>query len=320
MRVLDLFSGIGGFSLGLERAGMETIAFCETDPYCRQVLQKHWPNVPIHNDIKELDGRQYTGSVELVCGGFPCQPFSVAGKRAGTADDRSLWSEMLRIIREVQPAWVIGENVPGIINMELDQVLSDLESSGYSCQTFDIPACAVDAPHIRHRVWVVAHTKSERHRKRGEAGNISEKDGRQDGQVFGELGRTSSEPQPLANPNSERVRQQPKPLTGSGSTTKPLDIGENVADTQGQGSGRLSERTKTNHSILGDSGQTVAHPNSQQTFGSSEPWGECGYWPAEPRVGRVATGIPNRVDRLKGLGNAVVPQIPEIIGRAILKL
>ena len=160
MRVLDLFSGIGGFSLGLERAGMQTVAFCETDPFCCKVLAKHWPDIPIHNDIRTLDGRQYRGTVELVCGGFPCQPFSVAGKRTGTSDDRSLWPEMFRIIREVQPTWVIGENVPGIISMELDQVLFDLESAGYACQTFDIPACGVDAHHIRHRVWIVAHAHS----------------------------------------------------------------------------------------------------------------------------------------------------------------
>ena len=111
MRVLDLFSGIGGFSLGLERAGMKTIAFCEQDEYCQKVLKKHWPDVPIHNDIRELDGTQYRGAVDVVCGGFPCQPFSQAGKRAGKDDDRDLWPEMFRIIREVQPARVIGENV-----------------------------------------------------------------------------------------------------------------------------------------------------------------------------------------------------------------
>jgi DNA-cytosine methyltransferase len=159
--VLDLFSGIGGFSLGLERAGMQTVAFCENDKFCRKVLAKHWPDIPIHENIEELDGRQYRGTIQLVCGGFPCQPFSVAGEQRGSEDDRALWPEMLRVIREVEPAWVIGENVSGIINMELDNVLSDLEDSGYSCQTFVIPACAVDAKHRRDRVWVVGYSKHD---------------------------------------------------------------------------------------------------------------------------------------------------------------
>ncbi len=161
MRVLDLFSGIGGFSLGLHEAGMETVGFCEMDSFCQKVLKKHWPNVPIHADIKELDGHEYRGTVELVCGGFPCQPFSVAGKQGGAEDDRALWPEMLRVIREVQPTWVIGENVSGIIKMELDSVLSDLEAEGYATQTFVLPACAVDAKHRRDRVWIIAYANSE---------------------------------------------------------------------------------------------------------------------------------------------------------------
>ena len=161
IKVLDLFSGIGGFSLGLDRAGMETVAFCENDKFCQKVLAKHWPDVPIHNNIEELDGREYKGTVDLVCGGFPCQPFSVAGDQRGADDDRALWPEMLRVIREVEPSWVIFENVPGIINMELDNCLSSLEDSGYSCQTFVIPACAVDAPHRRDRVWVVGNAKHD---------------------------------------------------------------------------------------------------------------------------------------------------------------
>ena len=160
MRVLDLFSGIGGFSLGLESAGMETVAFCEQNKFCQKILAQHWPTLPIHSDITELNGYEYRGSVELVCGGFPCQPFSVAGKQLGAEDDRALWPEMLRVIREVAPRWVIGENVSGIIPMELDTVLSDLEGEGYTCRTFVLPACAVDAPHRRDRVWIVAHANT----------------------------------------------------------------------------------------------------------------------------------------------------------------
>ncbi len=158
MKVLDLFSGIGGFSLGLESIGMETVAFCEQNPFCQKILAQHWPTLPIHSDITELNGYEYRGTVDLVCGGFPCQPFSVSGKQLGSEDDRALWPEMLRVIREVAPTWVIGENVSGIIPMELDNVLSDLEGEGYTCWTFVLPACAVGAHHRRDRVWVVAHT------------------------------------------------------------------------------------------------------------------------------------------------------------------
>ena len=160
MRVLDLFSGIGGFSIGLESAGMETVAFCEQNTFCQKILRQHWPTLPIHSDITELNGYEYRGTVELVCGGFPCQPFSVAGKQRGSQDDRALWPEMLRVIQEVAPRWIIGENVSGIIPMELDTVLSDLEVAGYTCWTFVIPACAVDAYHRRDRVWVIGYSDS----------------------------------------------------------------------------------------------------------------------------------------------------------------
>tara|TARA_R110001583_G_scaffold31674_1_gene108029 strand:+ start:40 stop:879 length:840 start_codon:yes stop_codon:yes gene_type:complete len=266
MKVLDLFSGIGGFSLGLERAGMETVGFCEIDSFCRKVLQKHWPDVPIFEDIKELDGDEYRGSVDLVCGGFPCQPFSVAGKQRGSGDDRSLWPEMLRVIRQVQPAWVIGENVPGIIKMELDTVLSDLENAGYSCQTFNLPACSLDAHHIRARIWIVAHANSATLRDGTERGAI----GRLDLQGSGNaIPAHDGKAQPLAHSDNERKLQQ-----------KGVE---------------------------------------QEIWGwTSNSREERAVWEPEPCVGRVADGVPSRMDRLKGLGNAVVPQAAELIGRTIL--
>ena len=163
MRVLDLFSGIGGFSLGLERAGMTTVAFCEIEEFQRKILKKHWPDVPIHHDIRQLKTWGWErGSIDVICGGYPCQPFSTAGKRRGREDDRHLWPEYLRLIRELHPRWVIGENVAGHISMGLDEMLSDLENEGYTTQTFVIPACAVDALHRRDRIWIVAHANSER--------------------------------------------------------------------------------------------------------------------------------------------------------------
>lgn len=155
---LDLFSGIGGFALAAQWAGCRTVAFCERDKFCQAVLKKHWPEVPCHEDICKLDGTQYRG-VDLLTGGFPCQPFSCAGKRRGKEDDRYLWPEMLRVITEAGPDWVLGENVTGIINLELDGCISDLESAGYAVQAFVIPVCAVDARHRRDRVWILAHAK-----------------------------------------------------------------------------------------------------------------------------------------------------------------
>ena len=154
----SLFAGIGGFDLGLERAGMECKWQVEIDPFCLKVLEKHWPGVKRYGNVKTV-GKHNLEPVDLICGGFPCQPFSVAGKRGGREDNRYLWPEMLRVISEVRPTWVIGENVAGIVNMALDQVCSDLEGEGYEVQPFIIPACAVNAPHRRDRVWIVAHAQ-----------------------------------------------------------------------------------------------------------------------------------------------------------------
>ena len=166
LKVLDLFSGIGGFSLGLEATGgFETVAFCEIDAFCQKVLRKHWPDVPIYEDVRTLD---YDGPVDLICGGYPCQPFSLAGKREGTGDDRHLWPAMFDLVKKHRPAWVIGENVAGHITMGLDDVLSNLEREDYACRPIVIPACAVYAPHRRDRVWVIANDRRKRIKGVGE--------------------------------------------------------------------------------------------------------------------------------------------------------
>jgi len=159
----SLFVGIGGLDLGFERSGMQCKWQVEIDEFCQKVLTKHWPDVPKYRDIRECGDN--LEPVDVICGGFPCQPFSVAGKRRGKKDDRYLWPEMLRVIKAVRPTWVIGENVPGIIRMALDRVLSDLEAIGYTTRSLVIPACAVNAPHQRSRVFVVAHTKEQPDRK-----------------------------------------------------------------------------------------------------------------------------------------------------------
>ena len=166
LKLLDLFSGIGGFSLGLESTGFfETIGFVEKDKFCQKVLKKHWSNINIEEDIRNVKGEKY--AAEVITGGFPCQPFSVAGKRKSTADDRYLWDEMLRVIRETKPRWVIGENVEGIVNinegMVLRQVLTDLENEGFKSQCIIIPASGIGAWHQRKRIWIVANSNSNRH-------------------------------------------------------------------------------------------------------------------------------------------------------------
>ena len=227
MRVLDLFSGIGGFSLGLERAGMTTAAFCEIDPFCRDVLARHWPSTPIYHDIRQLKARRlhhdHIDTIDLICGGYPCQPFSIAGSRRGERDPRHLWPEMHRLIRELRPRWVVCENVLGHVELGLDSVLDDLEALGYTTTTFVVPACTVGLPHRRDRVWVVAHA--------------------------GRLGRVEAPTARVAADVPDRAVRWAMPA--------PFTVGSD-------------------------------------------------------------DGVPDWMERTKSLGNAVVPAIPELIGRAIL--
>ena len=286
MKVLDLFSGIGGFSLGLERAGMKTVHFVENEPYCQKVLAKNFPGVPIHGDIKTF---HYDKPVELISGGFPCQPYSHAGKQRGKEDDRHLWEEYLRIIQEVRPPWVIGENVSGIINMELDQVLSDLEGENYSHQSLIIPACSLNAPHRRDRVWIIA--------RRNAMGN-SEYNG-------SSTAKESRSPSSISN-NSPQGKDKTFQSTG----TSGRRNNENVAYANKE---RIQGRKETgNLESEGTQRNQFSLRCSQRRIGKN--------WSIEPELGRVANGIPSRVDRIKSLGNAVVPQIVEIIGRAIMEI
>jgi DNA (cytosine-5)-methyltransferase 1 len=222
LKVGSLFSGIGGFDLGLERAGFEIAWQSEIDPYCLKVLEKHWPRVKRYGDIREMRGDDLE-PVDLICGGFPCQPFSCAGKRGGQTDDRYLWPEMLRIITEVRPRWVIGENVPGIINLALDQVLSDLEDAGYACQSFIIPACGVGALHRRDRVWIVGYSNCNREKRnkpqywqwsriKQNGKNVANANGTRELQSQGSIqnlrGRISNGSQNVADTDCEQANQQ----------------------------------------------------------------------------------------------------------------
>lgn len=304
MKVLDLFSGIGGFSLGLEWAGMETIAMCEKDKFCRQVLAKHWPDITIHEDIRKLDGREYKNAVDVVCGGFPCQPFSVAGKQLGKEDDRHLWPEMLRVIKESAPAWVIGENVSGFVSMALDDVCLDLEAEGYEVQSFVIPACAVEAHHKRDRCWIVAYSDENDRRRRGSALS-QERHTRMEHRSGGPRQSLEGSAESLADTHPSR-KLQPQ---GS-----EQEVGrwignsrEDVADSEGERIQRLwSGREQKPYAY----GPALVPLCEGERLGSS-------YWEAEPDVDRVVDGVPNRVDRIRSLGNAVVPQLVQRIGELV---
>jgi DNA (cytosine-5)-methyltransferase 1 len=298
MNVLDLFSGIGGFSLGLERAGMRTVAFCEIEPFPRAVLAKHWPHVPCYEDIHDVTAdrlaRDGIGRVDLISGGYPCQPFSHAGKQRGHEDPRHLWPQMRRVIGEVRPTWVVAENVVGHITLGLDQVLADLEADGYTGRAIVVPACAKDAPHIRQRVWIMAR---DRDRDRESACTV-------DAEAQGLPSDVAhTEEQPGINLCGDAgYAGQAGDGSREGAVQQPGRRGTDVADANIAGSqGHWGLRKCPDERPAGTRGRT-----------------EQGAWLPEPPVGRVAHGVPRRVDRLKALGNAVVPQVVEEIARAII--
>ncbi len=270
MKVGSLFSGIGGFDLGLERAGFEISWQVEIDEYCRQVLKKHWPAVPCHYDIRSIDW-EFIQPVDLICGGFPCQPVSCAGKRRGADDERYLWPEVVRCLSVLRPTWFLGENVPGLLHLGIEQVCADLEALGYQVAVLGIPACAVDAPHLRQRVWIVAHARCQ-----------------QRYQIWAE----PSTPQPQADIYDQRCC-------------------ENVADANTE---RRHGRAREQRERRGRQLENVSR------------------WLAEPAMGELVNGVSGRLvrfggrvvqsaahrkEKLKGLGNAIVPQIAEALGRMI---
>ena len=288
LRMLDLFAGIGGFSYAGEKlvGGYETVAFCEYDEHAQKVLRKHWPDTEIIGDIRELanDAERFRGSVDIVCGGYPCQPFSLAGVRRGDQDDRHLWPEMLKVIEAVRPRWIIGENVAGHITMGLDTVLSDLESAGYSSRCYVIPAVAADAPHRRDRVWIVAaHADSE---------------SQSDVTGYGEEGQWLGYACNVGHADSSNLAGVVSGKSEQGEGWKGLAPGcQDVADANSQR--RCSGDTQWQDAEA--VGQSSRH--QRQYAGGMEAW------LPEPGVGRVADGVPGRVHRLKQLGNSIVPQV-----------
>ena len=262
-----LFEGIGGFPLAAQWAGIKPVWSNEIDPYACRVLRKNFKHEIIEDDIKNL-GKHNLIPTDIISGGFPCQPFSTAGKRRGKEDNRYLWPQMFRIIQELRPTYVIGENVPGIITMEngkiLDRIFSDLESEGYTVETFIIPACGVEAWHRRERIWIVSYRDNSNTPHTNTTGSG--------------LHRSKEQQQGEAELQHEQKRDS-------------KGLGKDVSNSDGKGLQRSryelrEQKTKSKSGIeLG------------------------GWWATEPDVGRVAHGVPNRMDRIKGLGNSIVPQI-----------
>ena len=417
LKLLDLFSGLGGFSLGLERTGcFKTVAFCEIDKYCTLILNKHWKGIKVYDDVKKITKEQFDADgieyPDIITGGFPCQPFSVAGKQKGTGDDRHLWPEMFRIIKAFKPKIVIGENVKGIINIQdglvFETVCTDLENEGYEVQAFNIPAAGVQAPHRRERIWIIATNvanpisddeRREITRSYEEARRIQEEHRENDSssRFFGgtsAIRNSDNGHEVMANPeskgtrsNNEGIWQRVSGTSGGKGTVGTKEVMANTNTGLRDGTEEeIQSRGKTlNPSSAGRGVEDVANPESvrfrggnseecgteKRKFQQSEQEGgsirsetegrssqnrtnvantessvgnelqvdtrdgkletqeiprdgsslrrEGSWWDVEPDVGRVAHGIPGRVHRLKGLGNSIVPQIAEEIGKAIIK-
>ncbi|HET9153130.1 MAG TPA: DNA cytosine methyltransferase [Solirubrobacterales bacterium] len=298
MNVGSLFSGIGGFDLGFERAGMRVSWQVELDPYCRAVLARHFPDAARFEDVREVGARNLD-PVDLLCGGFPCQDLSAAGRGAGIDGARSgLWSEFARIVRELRPRYVVVENVPALLTGKgkrwergpIGRVLGDLAEARYDAEWACLSAGEFGAPHLRKRIWIVAYPARD-----AEAGAAAES--RPERQRAGAGGQRSRAPE-VADADAERQPRRAGEVVIPAGRRQPAERGGKGAD--------LPDADREQHE-----GRAQALGGSA----SAELWD---HWAAEPGVGRVADGVPRRVDRLAALGNALVPQIAEWIGRRIL--
>ena len=289
MKVLDLFAGIGGFTIGFEKAGFETVAFCEIEPYAQKVLRKNWPEVPIYDDVRTITAERLVSDgirVDVITGGFPCQDISVAGNQSGIEGERSgLWTECARLIGEIRPRYAIFENVTNLLNGErgdwFKRVLWDISALGYDAEWHCIPASELGAHHHRDRIWIICYPRkvleNARYGRRRDAESV--------------------------------VKGRDSPAERKCDTDTLGRSGKNVADTSGNGLQRLRQNGSAEGSVRLRRGKRWN--KVKNLLGSSSGWD------IEPDVGRVANGIPSRSHRLKCLGNAVVPPIPELIARAI---
>ena len=301
LRTLDLFSGIGGFALGLEATGFfRTTCFVELEPYCRLVLKSHWPRTQILGDIKNVTRPDLPDpDPDVIVGGFPCQPYSHAGLQRAQSDSRHLWPEMFRLIQECRPTWVVGENVTGITKLGLDEVLSDLENEGYATRTFNIPACALGAPHLRQRLWIIAHADSD---SEPDVSPNGEQGQRKLGTDMADPDRDDGGRGSCAQPQGRDARME---HCGSGERCTKPDPDPTMADPTGV----QRKRSGAKRSGQGRSEKASGGYRSSRAAAN--------YWETEPQVGRLVDGLPDRVSQLRALGNSIIPQIAEEIGHAI---
>ena len=300
-KLLDLFSGIGGFSLGAEANGIPTVAFVEKDPFCQKVLRKHWSNTPIISDIRTVKGEDYeTDGVTIVSGGFPCQPFSQAGKRKGTDDDRYLWDETLRVVTETKPRWFIGENVDGLVNIQdgmvLRQVQDDLEKEGFQVQCLVVPASGIGAWHQRKRVWIIGHNVSNT------IGELSD----------GCSGTTRHSESELKGMVSDEAKNWNKVWSETERCDQQTESRGNVSDTTVKG----LERHGSQSSDLQESKER--QDNSDRGSQGQHTW-----WQTESKLRGIPHGISyeldkDRANRIKALGNSIVPQIAYQLFKSIV--
>ena len=343
MRHVDLCSGIGGFALGFEWAGLSRpVLFCDIEPWSRKVLHKHWPDVPIAEDVKELanDPDGLIPECDILTAGYPCQPFSLAGERRGTEDDRHIWPYILSIVKAKRPSWCVFENVYGHVSMGLDEVLSDLERESYAARPYIVPACAADAPHRRDRVWIIGRNVADANiLDRGAIEEPREPKGQARGKPSGDSG--SHVANAVSSGSQARDRDGMGDDHGScGNQEQSARPGSESdvanADSAGQQQGhqemarRPSEQpdrsgVQSREAVAdpqcierqrGSAGSVLRERNVQAQSGRGSQDAQV-RWAVEPAVGRVANGIPRRVDRLRGLGNAIVPQIAMRIGMTI---
>lgn len=325
MKHLDLFSGIGGFALAARWAQIETVGFCEIDPFCRKVLEKHWPHVLKYENIKDVS---YPEHVDIMTAGFPCQPFSIAGKQRGKDDDRYLWPEVIRLIRESKPTWFIGENVPGIIPM-LDPILKDLEREGYTWWAYLIPASLIGAPHKRERLWIIANSTRKRCNERL---NHWEKRYIQDD--FKQYFETIQSKWSQLIPESWKTFNAQKFL-GFTADTDSIECSERTKNNETiterfewkESSAKIGNATCNTDSITSKQTNTRTFTESKQWNArerySRQSWKseQIFNWEKDkPPIPGVDDGLPYGVDRNKSLGNAIVPQIPYIFMSLIKSL
>jgi len=308
LKLLDLFSGIGGFSLGLESTGgFETIAFVEKDDFCQKVLKKHWPNTTIEGDIRNVKGDKY--EADIITGGFPCQPFSVAGKRKGTDDDRYLWDETIRVVRECKPRWFIGENVEGLININnglvLRQVQTDLEKEGFEVQCLVIPASGIGAWHQRKRIWIIGeNVENSNSRRRCGKKRIGKNDN---------FRGTTKKQDSNTNKTNERCESGDNKITINVSNSNSIGYrGWSIKGCATQGWTFLPRKQEGRKMGSKIEGCSKYNTNEKKTW-----------WQTESRICGVPNGVSfeldkNRNNRVKSLGNSIVPHIVRELGLAIL--